>query len=160
MSGNASQSENPTRDLVQEAVDRVPPTLKLSQPDAQPNSSDPRKRADFTFMDRMRSEKERRSTFFDYSERAWVGSSELAAAGFFFTGSVDRCQCAFCRGILRNWEPNDDPMTEHKRYFGDCPFVNGKSVGNIPLSNSVTTVSAKLSYLLITANLPLHYLLA
>ena len=31
--------------------------------------------------------------------------------------------CIFCRGILRNWEPDDIPDSEHSRHFGSCPFV-------------------------------------
>lgn len=122
-----------SNDPVQQAIDRVPSTYKLSHPNPQPKSTDPRKRADFTFLDRMRSEKERKNTFYDWPEGAWQTPSVLAEAGFFYTGSVDRCQCAFCRGLLRNWEPNDVPIQEHAKHFRECPFVNGKYVGNVPL---------------------------
>ena len=60
-----------------------------------------------------------------------VSAEELARAGFFFTGSADRVQCAFCENVLRNWEPNDQPMYEHRRHFPRCPFVLGQDVGNV-----------------------------
>ncbi|XP_071115031.1 baculoviral IAP repeat-containing protein 7-like [Haliotis cracherodii] len=57
---------------------------------------------------------------------------DLARAGFYFTGTVDRVQCVFCRGILRNWDEDDVPMEEHRRHFPMCPYVMGLDVGNVP----------------------------
>ena len=98
---------------MQEVINRCPSAHKLSQPRKEPSSIDPRKRADIYFMDLMRFEKERKNTFYDWPQGAWKKPVELASAGFFFTGTADRVQCAFCRGILRNWEPNDVPIIEH-----------------------------------------------
>ncbi|XP_048240043.1 baculoviral IAP repeat-containing protein 7-like [Haliotis rufescens] len=57
---------------------------------------------------------------------------DLSRAGFYFTGTVDRVQCVFCRGILRNWDEDDVPMEEHRRHFPMCPYVMGLDVGNVP----------------------------
>ncbi|XP_052080550.1 E3 ubiquitin-protein ligase XIAP-like [Mytilus californianus] len=48
---------------------------------------------------------------------------EMATAGFFFTGIEDHCRCFFCGGGLRNWEPEDQPWTEHARWYPKCAFV-------------------------------------
>lgn len=118
---------------VAEIIKSVPPTHKLSQYRRDENSTDPRKRTDFAFMDKMRNETERRRTFYDWPDGAWQTPEALAAGGFFYTGTSDRCQCAFCRGILRNWEQNDSVMDEHRLHFGECPFIRGRNVGNIPV---------------------------
>uniref|UniRef100_A0A8W8JHB2 Uncharacterized protein n=1 Tax=Magallana gigas TaxID=29159 RepID=A0A8W8JHB2_MAGGI len=47
----------------------------------------------------------------------------LALAGFFYAGHGDSTRCFFCGGGLRNWEPGDDPWTEHARWFPKCAFV-------------------------------------
>ena len=38
----------------------------------------------------------------------------LSEAGLFYRGPADETQCAFCRVTFSQWEPNDDPMTEHR----------------------------------------------
>ncbi|XP_069136434.1 baculoviral IAP repeat-containing protein 3-like [Argopecten irradians] len=48
---------------------------------------------------------------------------QLALAGFFYTGETDTVRCHYCDGGLREWEPNDDPWTEHARWFPFCKFV-------------------------------------
>ncbi|XP_033739515.1 E3 ubiquitin-protein ligase XIAP-like isoform X2 [Pecten maximus] len=48
---------------------------------------------------------------------------QLAQAGFFYTGATDTVRCHYCDGGLREWEPNDDPWTEHARWFPLCKFV-------------------------------------
>jgi len=65
------------------------------------------------------------ATFYDWpsSAKSVVRPLQLAAAGFWYTGEVDRVQCAFCRGCLRNWKPGAIPAEEHRRHFPDCPFV-------------------------------------
>nr|XP_022288747.1 putative inhibitor of apoptosis isoform X2 [Crassostrea virginica]XP_022288748.1 putative inhibitor of apoptosis isoform X3 [Crassostrea virginica] len=47
----------------------------------------------------------------------------LAVAGFFYAGYGDYTRCFFCGGGLRNWEPGDDPWTEHARWFPKCAFT-------------------------------------
>nr|XP_022288749.1 putative inhibitor of apoptosis [Crassostrea virginica]XP_022288750.1 putative inhibitor of apoptosis [Crassostrea virginica]XP_022288751.1 putative inhibitor of apoptosis [Crassostrea virginica]XP_022288752.1 putative inhibitor of apoptosis [Crassostrea virginica]XP_022288753.1 putative inhibitor of apoptosis [Crassostrea virginica]XP_022288754.1 putative inhibitor of apoptosis [Crassostrea virginica] len=47
----------------------------------------------------------------------------LAIAGFFYAGYGDYTRCFFCGGGLRNWEPGDDPWTEHARWFPKCAFT-------------------------------------
>ena len=83
---------------------------------------------------RMKSEAARLETFARWPNGAAITGESLAKAGFFYTLSADRVQCAFCENVLRNWEAGDDAMTEHRRHFPRCRFVLGLNVGNIPIS--------------------------
>ena len=40
-----------------------------------------------------------------------------------YVGISDNVKCFFCDGGLRNWEPNDDPWTEHARWFPRCGYI-------------------------------------
>ncbi|XP_033740295.1 uncharacterized protein LOC117327437 [Pecten maximus] len=48
---------------------------------------------------------------------------QLATAGFFYTGEVDCVCCHYCDGVLREWEPTDNPWVEHARWFPFCKFL-------------------------------------
>ncbi|XP_074640776.1 baculoviral IAP repeat-containing protein 3-like [Tubulanus polymorphus] len=81
----------------------------------------------------MKSEAARLRTFSSWTKSSILTSEELAKAGFYFIGSLDRTKCAFCSGILRNWVKGDRAMIEHRRHFSTCPFVLNLDVGNIPI---------------------------
>ena len=40
-----------------------------------------------------------------------------------WTGYLDNVKCFFCDGGLCNWEAEDEPWTEHARWFPDCGFL-------------------------------------
>ena len=40
-----------------------------------------------------------------------------------WTGYLDNVKCFFCDGGLCNWEADDDPWTEHARWFPECGFL-------------------------------------
>ena len=84
-------------------------------------------------LQRMRSEEARLMTYTRWPNHASVSPEDLARAGFFYTGSNDRVQCAFCENVLRNWETGDNPTFEHRRHFPRCRFVLGQDVGNVPI---------------------------
>lgn len=68
------------------------------------------------------SEGERFNTFYDWplvspSPRA------LAQAGFYYIHEQDKVQCAFCKGIVHNWEPGDDPLREHAHHYPCCRYL-------------------------------------
>lgn len=81
----------------------------------------------------LRFERNRLETFSSWPSSACVPANELAKCGFFYTGSGDRVQCIFCKGILRNWEEGDRPHIEHRKHFPRCPLVLGMKIGNVPL---------------------------
>lgn len=47
----------------------------------------------------------------------------LSQAGFYYEGKGDQVRCFHCDGGLRHWDPQDDPWTEHARWFPRCSFV-------------------------------------
>ena len=66
----------------------------------------------------------------------------LAAAGFFASPTPkapDRVVCFACENALTNWDPTDDPWIEHKTWYPACPFVQGKSTGNVPIHKVPTS---------------------
>jgi hypothetical protein len=38
-------------------------------------------------------------------------------------GIDDQVRCFTCDGGLRRWDPDDDPWTEHCRWFPTCSFA-------------------------------------
>src|SRR5258705_7161883 len=62
---------------------------------------------------------------------SFIAPEDLARAGFFYLKKLDYVECAFCRGVVAQWEVGDDPWKEHKKHFKWCPFVNGLPVGNV-----------------------------
>jgi len=80
----------------------------------------------------LRREAARHATFTDFPTNSPMTPAALAKAGFFYKGPQDRVQCAFCQLLLRNWVPEDDAMTEHRKHRADCPFVtNAAHHGNV-----------------------------
>ena len=86
----------------------------------------------------LRFERNRLATFKKWPSGAKVSAADLAKSGFSYTGSGDRVQCVFCKGILRNWEVGDRPHIEHRKHFPRCPLVLGIEKGNVPLPPSQT----------------------
>ncbi|XP_010178898.1 PREDICTED: baculoviral IAP repeat-containing protein 5 [Mesitornis unicolor] len=51
----------------------------------------------------------------------------MAAAGFVHCPSEncpDVAQCFFCLKELEGWEPDDDPLEEHKKHSAGCAFLS------------------------------------
>ncbi|XP_020832027.1 E3 ubiquitin-protein ligase XIAP [Phascolarctos cinereus] len=81
----------------------------------------------------MCSEEARLKSFQNWPHYAHLTPQELASAGLYYLGVEDQVQCFCCGGKLKNWEPRDRAMTEHKRHFPKCLFVMGRDVGNAPI---------------------------
>jgi len=62
-------------------------------------------------------------TFKDWPPALRQQPSDLSDAGFYYIGLSDQVKCFYCDGGLRNWVPEDDPWTEHARWFAKCGFV-------------------------------------
>ena len=60
-----------------------------------------------------------------------VSVHELARWGFYYTGIRDETACIFCRVILHNWEFQDSPYEEHRRYSPNCPLIKGRNIMDI-----------------------------
>ena len=63
---------------------------------------------------------ERLKSFKDWPSDHPLQPKDLASAGLYFKGEKDRCQCYVCGGILADWEPDDKPESEHKKWFPKC----------------------------------------
>ncbi|XP_071112515.1 baculoviral IAP repeat-containing protein 7-like isoform X2 [Haliotis cracherodii] len=87
----------------------------------------------FSDIKQLHSEADRLQTFEHWPLASAVNPQRLAKAGFYYIGPSDRVRCVFCYGILKSWLPNDDPETEHRTHFPDCPFLQGREVGNVPM---------------------------
>ncbi|XP_059225226.1 death-associated inhibitor of apoptosis 2 isoform X2 [Stomoxys calcitrans] len=65
-------------------------------------------------------ESNRLSTF-----RNWpnpnISPESLAKAGFFYLNRSDEVKCAWCKGVIAQWEKQDDAFQEHRRFFPECP---------------------------------------
>ena len=83
--------------------------------------------------DSHKKEESRRRSFLLWPSSAQASSRKLAAAGFFYTGDSDTCQCFSCGLKLKNWRRSDDPRETHKRYAPACAVVSGGQSGNVPL---------------------------
>ncbi|KAH0625172.1 hypothetical protein JD844_033352 [Phrynosoma platyrhinos] len=94
----------------------------------------------------MSSEEVRLHTF-----TAWpltfLSPSSLAKAGFYYIGPADKVACFACGGQLSNWEPKDNAMSEHRRHFPNCRFVEQAqdqtsfTVSNLSMQTYVARVS-------------------
>ena len=69
----------------------------------------------------------RRESFTTWPLQLTQSPDQLASAGFFYTGCGDKVRC-FSGGCgLEKWEPGDDPVLEHKKWYPDCFFVMMKT---------------------------------
>ncbi|KAL4232539.1 Protein DETOXIFICATION 47 [Mactra antiquata] len=72
----------------------------------------------------------RLESFDTWPEYLPVAVKDLVEAGLVYTGVGDSVRCYHCGGGLRSWEPNDDPMMEHAKWYPNCPhlmLVKGKA---------------------------------
>ena len=47
----------------------------------------------------------------------------MAAAGFYLVSTPDSVRCFVCLKELDGWEPEDDPIEEHRNHSKKCPFL-------------------------------------
>ncbi|XP_052807380.1 baculoviral IAP repeat-containing protein 7-A-like [Mya arenaria] len=58
-----------------------------------------------------------------WPESSPVKIEDMVAAGLVYTGVGDSVRCYHCGGGLRNWEPGDDPMEQHAKWYPTCQHV-------------------------------------
>ncbi|XP_069495171.1 inhibitor of apoptosis protein-like isoform X3 [Ambystoma mexicanum] len=89
--------------------------------------------------------------------RTWplpfLSPTELAKAGFYYTGPGDRVTCFTCGGQLNNWEPKDNALSEHRRHFPSCPFLESQmteqsrlNVSNVSMQTYAARVKTFISW--------------
>lgn len=66
-------------------------------------------------------------SFATWPDTMCQSKEDLAAAGFFYLSglfsSSDQTMCFYCGGCLKSWEPTDDPVEEHVKWFPTCKFI-------------------------------------
>ncbi|XP_063841797.1 baculoviral IAP repeat-containing protein 3-like [Scylla paramamosain] len=115
----------------------------LSIVDKPARAPEPRGERRFHSLKGLMLESVRRQTFVDWPVD-FLDRDNLAQAGFFYLRTMDHVQCAFCRGIVGYWDEGDQPETEHKKHFPNCPFVMGAATGNVPAAANPDTDEGRL----------------
>ena len=83
----------------------------------------------------------RLETFSSWPVQLSQTPSELASAGFFYTGCGDKVIC-FSGGCgLEMWEPGDKPMVEHPKWYPNCSFV--RMTGSQPAQTQLIHIQVK-----------------
>ncbi|RLW07023.1 hypothetical protein DV515_00004184 [Chloebia gouldiae] len=62
-----------------------------------------------------------------FTEGCACTPERMAAAGFVHCpseNSPDVAQCFYCLKELEGWEPDDDPLEEHKKHTAACGFLS------------------------------------
>lgn len=130
----------------EETADEAPPPLDngLSSPPSHPRhltsglstdqSQDRLSPEGPTELD-FRSEADRLASFAQWTV-SFIRPTDLAKAGFYSLNNLDSCKCAFCHNCVGDWVEGDQPMEEHRALFPLCPFMQGRDVGNVPISQS------------------------
>ncbi|XP_041343123.1 inhibitor of apoptosis protein-like [Pyrgilauda ruficollis] len=70
----------------------------------------------------MRTEDARLRTFQSWP-LTFLSPTDLAKAGLYYLGTADKVACFTCGGQLCNWEPKDNAVSEHRRHYPNCRFV-------------------------------------
>jgi len=101
--------------------EKGPTNVKINRPGTEENNgiirhTGPQNTKYSTLEARLRS-------FRDWPPALKQEPRQLAEAGFYYIGFSDQTKCFYCDGGLRNWQPEDDPWTEHARWFSKCGFV-------------------------------------
>ncbi|XP_043851379.1 baculoviral IAP repeat-containing protein 2-like [Dromiciops gliroides] len=90
----------------------------------------------------------------------FMSPSDLAKAGFYYIGPGDTVACFACGGKLSNWEPKDDAMSEHRRHFPNCPFLENQlqETSRLSVSNlSMQTHAARMkTFVTWPPQIPVH----
>ncbi len=62
-------------------------------------------------------------TFEGWPKHLLPQPTNLARAGFCYTGRGDTVECYECKVRLNDWQPYDRPFSEHYKWAKDCPFL-------------------------------------
>ncbi|XP_020293739.1 E3 ubiquitin-protein ligase XIAP-like isoform X2 [Pseudomyrmex gracilis] len=74
---------------------------------------------------------QRLESFTNWPIPSIVLPEKLASAGFYYLQYKDMVECAFCGGVIANWEPNQDLDMLHRSYFPNCDFYMNRDEDDI-----------------------------
>lgn len=96
----------------------------LSNPDCEMSD-----KFDFDFNKYLKSKQEvremencMRDTFLAYP-KTYPDVERMVQAGFYYTGMEDAVTCVSCGVMLDEWNPNEDPLEEHKKASPFCELL-------------------------------------
>ena len=81
-----------------------------------------RSNADVPIEQIMKSPEKRLETFTHWPNPA-MDPQRLVNAGFYYLKEGDKTRCAWCKGVIESWGPDDVPFDEHAKQFVSCPFI-------------------------------------
>nr|XP_022291915.1 baculoviral IAP repeat-containing protein 3-like [Crassostrea virginica]XP_022291916.1 baculoviral IAP repeat-containing protein 3-like [Crassostrea virginica] len=81
----------------------------------------------------MRFEHHRLRTFAMYEGTNSPSTLLMAKAGWYATGNNNETQTFCCMVINGVWSRDDDPLVIHRNFQPDCPFLQGKNVGQVAI---------------------------
>ncbi|XP_029430370.1 baculoviral IAP repeat-containing protein 1-like isoform X2 [Rhinatrema bivittatum] len=64
------------------------------------------------------------NSFKTWPQNSPVDPADLVKAGFFYTGVSDIVSCFCCSLTVHNFEPGDDPWTEHMKFKSKCSYIS------------------------------------
>ena len=70
----------------------------------------------------------------------YIEPEKLAAAGFYYTGEVDKVRCFECHIEICQWVEGDNPMVDHQRWSARCRFIRKIHCGNVPIGDDPSSV--------------------
>jgi hypothetical protein len=74
----------------------------------------------------------RHSSFYGKEHFFHTNIKFFVMAGFYYIGPFDKVKCAWCNGMLYNWEEGDIPSKQHIKHFPKCEYyVLGKEQSSI-----------------------------
>jgi hypothetical protein len=74
----------------------------------------------------------RHSSFYGKEHLFPTNIKFFVMAGFYYIGPFDKVKCAWCNGMLYNWEEGDIPSKEHIKHFPKCEYyVLGKDQSSV-----------------------------
>lgn len=100
----------------------TPSTSRPNDSEDNPSASSSATVRNAEIVQEYRTVAQRLQSFADWPITSVVSPEELAEAGFYYRKLADMVECAFCRGVLMNWKPCDNPDTVHRTHFPNCDF--------------------------------------
>lgn len=70
----------------------------------------------------------------------FIRPEKMAAAGFYYTGQLDKVKCFECQLEMSHWIKEDNPMVVHQRWLGLCRFVRKIPCGNVAIGADPNTI--------------------
>ncbi|VEL08150.1 unnamed protein product [Protopolystoma xenopodis] len=85
-----------------------------------------------------------------YDGSANCTREKLAKAGFYWIPSKEKdcVRCFMCSKELDGWEPDDDPMAEHRSHSSECPFLSMKPFEDMTVEEAIHAYLIWFKYLL------------